>query len=87
VGDNDIGDDKNEGKSLVILIAMAMQQHGAGRISRWSTSRASLEATGCRHQASACSVLPRWSPWSTKFVETTQNTNKTQLLASNYSTF
>jgi hypothetical protein len=32
VGDNEIGDDKNEGKSLAILIAMAMQRYDAGRI-------------------------------------------------------
>ena len=31
---------------------------------QWSTSSASLEATGCRHWASACAVSPRWSPWS-----------------------
>jgi len=34
VGDNEIGDDKNEGKSLAILIAMAMQRYDAGRIAR-----------------------------------------------------
>ena len=27
--------------------------------------QASLEATGCRHRASACVVLPRRPPWST----------------------
>ena len=30
VGDNEIGDDKNEGKSLAILIAIAMQWYNAG---------------------------------------------------------
>jgi hypothetical protein len=34
VDDNEIGDDKNEGKLLAILIAMAMQQYNAGRITR-----------------------------------------------------
>jgi hypothetical protein len=34
VGDNEIGDDKNEGKSLAISIAMAMQRYDAGRINR-----------------------------------------------------
>jgi hypothetical protein len=34
VGDNEIGDDKNEGKLLAILIAMAMQQYDAGCIAR-----------------------------------------------------
>jgi len=35
VGDNEIGDDKNEGKSLAILIAiMAMQRYDAGHITQ-----------------------------------------------------
>jgi hypothetical protein len=34
VGDNEIGDDKNEGKSLAILIAVAMQRSDAGRITQ-----------------------------------------------------
>jgi hypothetical protein len=34
VGDNEIGDDKNEGKSLAISIAMAMQRYDTGRIAR-----------------------------------------------------
>jgi hypothetical protein len=32
VGDNEIGDDKNEGGSLAISIAIAMQQYDAGCI-------------------------------------------------------
>jgi hypothetical protein len=65
VGDNVISDDKNEGKSLAISIAMAMQQYDTGRITQLSTSRAPLEATGCRHWASACAVSPWRPPWST----------------------
>jgi hypothetical protein len=38
--------------------AMVMQRYNAGCIAQWSTSRASLEATGCRHRSSACAVLP-----------------------------
>jgi hypothetical protein len=34
VGDNEIGDDKNEGESLAILIAMAMQRYNAGCIAQ-----------------------------------------------------
>jgi hypothetical protein len=34
VGDNEIGDDKNEGKALAISIAMAMQRYDAGHIAR-----------------------------------------------------
>jgi hypothetical protein len=32
VGDNEIGDNKNEGKLLAILIAMAMQRYNVGCI-------------------------------------------------------
>jgi len=59
VGDNDIGDDKNAGKSTTILMAMAMQRYDAGRIARWSTSRASLEANGCRHMLPSDECLHR----------------------------
>jgi len=58
VANNKIDETKNAGKSTTILVAMAMQRYDAGHIARWSTSRASLEATGCRHRASACAVLP-----------------------------
>jgi hypothetical protein len=34
VGDNEIGEDKNEGKSLAISIAMAMQRSDVERIAR-----------------------------------------------------
>jgi len=65
VGDNEIGGDKNEGESLAISIAMAMQRYDVGCIIRWSASRASLEATGCRNRVSACAVLPRRPACST----------------------
>jgi hypothetical protein len=34
VGDNEIGNDKNEGELLAISIAMAMQRYDVGRIAR-----------------------------------------------------
>jgi hypothetical protein len=34
VGDNEIGDNKNESESLAISIAMAMQRYDVGRIAR-----------------------------------------------------
>jgi len=70
VANNEIDETKNAGKSTTISVAMAMQRYDAGHIAQWSTSRASLEATGCRHQASACAVSPCRPPWST-------NSNKT----------
>ena len=71
VGNNESATTKNTGESLAILIAMAMQRYDAGRITRWSTSRASFKATGCRHWLSACAVLPRprRPPWSTNFLK------------------
>ncbi len=38
--------DGNAGESMAISIVMEMQWYDAGRIARWITSRASLEATG-----------------------------------------
>jgi len=52
-GQQQIGENKNAGESLVILIAMRMRRCNAGRIAQWSTSWASLEGTGCRHWVSA----------------------------------
>ena len=65
VGDNESTATKHAGESMAISIAMVMQRYDARRIARWSTSSASLEATGCLHRASACAVSPRRPPWST----------------------
>ena len=59
VGNNESTETKSAGESLAISIAMAMQRYDAGRIGQYSTSRASLEATGWRHWSSACAVSPR----------------------------
>jgi hypothetical protein len=40
---------------LAVLMAMAMRQCVTAHISQWRQSRASLEATGCHHQASILS--------------------------------
>ena len=64
VGDNESTATTNAGGLMAISIAMAMQRYNAGRIAQWNISRASLEATGCRHWVSACAVLPRRPPWS-----------------------
>jgi hypothetical protein len=69
VGDNEIGNDKNEGESLAMSIAMAMQWYDVGRISQESTPRASLEVTGCLHWASACAVSPWRLPLSTNLLK------------------
>ena len=67
VGDNESTATKKSGcESMATSIAMAMQRYDAGRIDRWSTSGASVEATGCRHWSSACAVSPRRPPWPKK---------------------
>ncbi len=65
VGNNELTTTKNAGEQLAISIAMWMWRYYVGRISQWSMSRASFEATGYRHQASACTASPRRPPWST----------------------
>ena len=67
---NEIDKTNYVGKLTTISMAMAMQRYDAGCIAQWSTSRASLEATGCHYWASACAVLPRRPQWTT-------NSNKT----------
>ncbi len=42
----------NTPAKLAILMAMAMRWYVTACIARWRRSRASLEATGCRHRAS-----------------------------------
>jgi hypothetical protein len=74
VGDNESTATKNAGEWMDTSIAMTMQWYDAGPISRWSTSRASLEATGCCHRLSARIVSPRWPPWS----KNSNQTHKTQ---------
>jgi len=76
VANNEIDETKNAGESTTISVAMAMQRYDAGCIARWSTSRASFEATGCRHRASACAVLPRRPPWSTNLNKTHKTLKK-----------
>ncbi len=45
----------NTPKKVAVLMAMAMCQYLTPRIAQWRRSRASLEATGCRHRASIMS--------------------------------
>ena len=71
VGNNEIGDNKNEGKSKFLI------EHVQG-------------FTGTHWMPPSGKCLRRIAPAAAmviKFVETIQNTNKIQLLASNYDTF
>ncbi len=76
VGNNKSTTTKNADESLAISIAMRMRRYDAGNITQWSTSRASLEATGCCHWLSACTVSPRRLPWSTNLNETYKTVTK-----------
>ena len=76
VTNNEIVEDKNAGKLLATLIVMRMRQYDVGHIAQLSTSRASLEATGCRHWASDCPILPLGPPGSLKLVENTKTLTK-----------
>jgi hypothetical protein len=42
---------KNTPKKVAVLMAMAMRQYVTACVAQWRRSRASLEATGCRHWA------------------------------------
>ncbi len=76
----------NTPTSLEIQIAMGMWWSNVRCIARWSTSRASLETTGCRNWASAWDVSPG-GRHGQRFLMKHKNTNKTQILASDYHTF
>jgi hypothetical protein len=43
-------------------------------IAQWGMSRATLEATGCRHWATTCSVLPQWPPGQQANKQPSKNT-------------
>jgi len=73
VGDNESTTTKNADKLLAIWIAMQMWRYDQGRITQWSTSRASIEVTGCRHRVSTC-IPSLWRPpWSMMLVENTKH--------------
>jgi hypothetical protein len=49
----------NTPKKWAVLMAVAMRRYVTARIAQWRRSKASLEATGCRHQAS---IMPNNIP-------------------------
>jgi len=44
------------------------ERYGAEHIAQYGKSRATLDATGCRHQVSIHPVLPKRAPWSSILV-------------------
>jgi hypothetical protein len=88
VGNNELTATKNGDESLAISIAMVMQRNDAGHITQWSTSGAYLEATGCHHRSTVpVPYHPGGRHGQMEFESNIQNTNKKQLLASNYGRF
>ncbi len=53
---------------LAVLMAMAMRRYVTMRIAQWRRSRASLEATGHRHQASIMSNKINWT-WLRRYMQ------------------
>ncbi len=51
----------NTPRKQAVLMAMAMCRYVTARIAQWRRSRASLEATGCRHRASIMSNNINWT--------------------------
>jgi hypothetical protein len=49
---------------LAILMAMRIRRHNAKHITQYRRTRATLDATGSRDQASICPVSSRRTPWS-----------------------
>jgi hypothetical protein len=45
-----------------VSMAMAVRRSNTDGIAQCGMSRATLKATGCRHWATTCSVLPQWLP-------------------------
>ena len=66
-----------------LLAAMRMRWYDTGRIAQWSTSGASLKATGCDHWFECLRHISPAATIGDEFVETMQNTNNTQLLTNN----
>ncbi len=87
VGDNESTATKNSGKSMANLIAMAIQRYDVGRFVRWSTSTIhGFTRSHWMPPSVACSHCIAPAPVAAmvkEFESNTQNTNKTQLLASN----
>jgi hypothetical protein len=80
VGNNEIGDNKNEDKLLAISIAMAMQWYDVAQcliehVQGFTGSYWMPPLGKCLRRIAPVAVMVN------QFVETTQNTNKTQLLA------
>jgi hypothetical protein len=55
---------KNAADSLAVSRAVQIRRYDAQHIAHYGRSRATLDATGCRHRVSIHPVLPQRTPWS-----------------------
>jgi hypothetical protein len=61
---------------LAVLMATAVRRSNTDSIARYGMSRATPEATGCRHWATTCSVLPQRPPGQQANKQQSTNTPK-----------
>ncbi len=59
-----------------VSMAMAVRRSNTDGIARCGMSRATPEATGCRHRVTTCSVLPQWLPEQQANKQQSTNTPK-----------
>jgi hypothetical protein len=57
-----------------VSMAMAVRWSNTDGIAQCSMSRATPEATGCRHQATTCSVSPQRTPGQQAYIQQSTNT-------------
>ncbi len=66
---------QNTPPSWPILKALQMLQSNTDGIPQCDVSRATMEATGRRHWATTCSVLPQWLPGQQAYKQQSINTH------------
>jgi hypothetical protein len=59
---------------LAVLMATAVHRSNTDGIAQCGMSTATLEATGCRHRANTCSVLPQRPPGQQAYKQQSTNT-------------
>jgi hypothetical protein len=69
---------KNAPHPPVISMATAVRRSNKDGIAQCGMSRATLEATGCWHRATTCSVLPQWPPGQQGNKQQSTNTPRKQ---------
>ncbi len=67
---------QNAPPSQPVSKALRMRRSDTDGIAQCGMSRATLEATGCCHRATTCSVLPQWPPEQQANIQQSTNTPK-----------